>query len=243
MYSDIAAKIEVTSDATPMGTSPAPSDQPFLSIVIPVRNAAGSLPEALLGVSGWVAAATMSAEVIIVDDASADGTRAAASAFYRRLPNLQVLRHVDARGPLESIRTGERAASGTLIVFGRVNELAASLEAGPDLVESIVQGADVAALPRAPERIVTPIPPTASRRISDQCREWLRRAVTQKRRDPVLYLCRANALRKMTASAMPADLAGEPDWLALARRTFCTISVVRRGSSTKLERPRPARSA
>lgn len=231
MNSARTCEIEVSSDATPPGQTAVPSERPFLSIVIPVRDAAGTLPQTLQSVTRWIADAAMNVEVIVIDDGSTDGTRAAASAFARRIQNLQVLRHVESRGLLESIRTGERAASGSLIAFGREVEIAASLEAGADLITSIIEGADVAALPLAPERLVTPIPPSTSRKLSDSCRDWLRRAVAPKRRDPALLLCRASALRRMTSSAEPADCEADPDWLALARRARCALSLVRRGSA------------
>ena len=87
--------------------------------MIPVRDAAGSLPATLNAITRWIAESTFGVEVVVIDDGSSDGTRATASSFGRRIANLQVLRHVERRGRLEAVRTGEQAANGELIAFGR----------------------------------------------------------------------------------------------------------------------------
>lgn len=243
MNTALPPDIGITPATEPPGAASAASERPLLSLVIPVRNAAGTLPGTLSAIRGWVIDSTMSVEVIVVDDGSSDGTRAAASAFERRLGNLRILRHVDCRGRLEAVRTGERAATGTLIAFGREDELAASLEACSDLIVPILEGADVAVLPRAREHVRTPLPPLVRRRLSDSCRDWIRRAIARESRDPALLLCRATALRRMMGTARPIDFGADPDWLMLARRARCSLNVVRRGSASTPKRPRPAPTA
>jgi glycosyltransferase involved in cell wall biosynthesis len=240
----------ITAPPKELGSPPElPADQPvatlvrpLLTLVIPVRNAAGTLPDTLTAVSGWISELPMSVEVIVVDDASEDGSRATASAFGRRIEAFQVLRHIEPRGPFEAIRTGERVAAGTLIAFGREDEIACSLAACAELIGSIVEGADVAVLPRAPERPMTPIPSAGAKSFPESWRDWIRRAMHLERRDPAFLLCRAPALRRMVDNAEPADGAGH-DWLALARRSHCALSVVRRGSASSPQRPRPAPTA
>lgn len=85
-----------------------------LSLVIPahneegaiaalVREAFAALPEALL------------AEVIVVDDASQDGTAAAVAALLPELPRLRLLRHARNAGQSAAVRTGVAAARSELV--------------------------------------------------------------------------------------------------------------------------------
>src|SRR5436190_1573621 len=100
-------EIEIAPAKAPHGQSDAFPERTLLSIVIPVRDAAGSLPATLNAITDWITRSTLGVEVVIIDDGSSDTTRATASSFGRRIANLQVLRHVERRGQLEAVRTGE----------------------------------------------------------------------------------------------------------------------------------------
>jgi glycosyltransferase involved in cell wall biosynthesis len=228
------------STATPVETTGAPvaeavatsaAARPVLSVIVPVRNAAGSLPAALVAITRWIEEAPMPVEVIVVDDGSDDGTRATAAAFERRIGGLRVLRHIDGRGRLEAVRTGERAASGTLVAFGRHEEIPRALAAFPTVLDAILDGADVAALPRAPRDRTTPMPERVERRLSRSCRIWLQRALRRapEVRKPAFMLCRSTALRRMLTGLVPDDVLHEPDWGVLARRARCDFRIVATG--------------
>jgi glycosyltransferase involved in cell wall biosynthesis len=178
----------------------------------------------LSAVRDWMREAPVPAEVIVVDDGSDDGTRATASAFERRIGCLRIMRHIEGRGELESVRTGGHAATGTIVGFGRSDELALSLEALPALFDSVMDGADVVILPSARD----PGRPATQPGITRSCRKWLRRAWPGSREtQPAFFLCRAPALRRMMDHVLPTDAVHDPDWPSLAERARCTLTIVR----------------
>jgi glycosyltransferase involved in cell wall biosynthesis len=106
---------EITASEEAGGPPERAAARPLLSLVIPVRNVAATLPSTLDAITSWIADSGLTVEVLVVDDASEDGTRATASAFARRIERLQVLRHLETRGQFEAIRTAEQACGGTLV--------------------------------------------------------------------------------------------------------------------------------
>jgi glycosyltransferase involved in cell wall biosynthesis len=90
------------------------SAPPEISIVVPVRDeegAAAPLAEEIASAFAGVAH-----EIIFVDDASRDATRAGLLALKPRLPQLRVLAHGRNAGQSRAIRTGVLAARGAVIV-------------------------------------------------------------------------------------------------------------------------------
>jgi glycosyltransferase involved in cell wall biosynthesis len=233
--------IEIAPAKAPFGQTDASPERTLLSIMIPVRDAAGSLPATLNAITHWIPRSSIGVEVVIIDDGSSDTTRATASSFGRRIANLQVLRHVERRGHLEAIRTGEGAASGELIAFGRVQDLEWSLGCCTELVSAVLGGADLAILPVASAPRVTPVPKPRTRGLAATCVAWLRGRVPGPAREPALVVCRASALKRMIAAAHPADV--DPDWATLARRAQCALRIVRRERSSAPSRLLPAPTA
>jgi len=84
-----------------------------LSIVVPVRDEAGNA--AVLAREIATATAGESAEIIFVDDGSADGTVDELQALKAELPNLRLLRHNGNFGQSRAVRTGVRAARGDFV--------------------------------------------------------------------------------------------------------------------------------
>jgi glycosyltransferase involved in cell wall biosynthesis len=108
-----------------------------VSVVIPAYNEAGTIDECLRR----VAALDLDTEIVVVDDGSTDGTRAALE--EAGIPGLQVLAHEDNRGKGAAVRTGIAATTGAIVLI-----LDADLEYDPDeiprLIAPIVEGfADV----------------------------------------------------------------------------------------------------
>ncbi|WP_347302434.1 glycosyltransferase [Croceibacterium sp. TMG7-5b_MA50] len=104
-----------------------------ISVIIPAHNAAPWLAEAVASIH----AQDVSAEVIVVDDGSADATATIAAS----LPGVRLLRHPQARGPSAARNTGADAATGTAVLFldaddrllpGALAHAAACLTATPD---------------------------------------------------------------------------------------------------------------
>lgn len=85
---------------------------PLVSIIIPAFNASATLERALVS----VAAQTYSRwEAIVVDDASADDT--AAAALRRGDPRCRVIRRANRGGPSAARNDGIAAAKGDLVAF------------------------------------------------------------------------------------------------------------------------------
>lgn len=79
-----------------------------ISVVIPARNEALALPDCL----GRVRAILPQAELVVVDDGSADATPAIAAEFGAR-----VISHPYPKGNGAAIKTGARTATGDILVF------------------------------------------------------------------------------------------------------------------------------
>jgi glycosyltransferase involved in cell wall biosynthesis len=94
-------------------TEPAPD----LSLVFPVFNEEGNLA-ALLDAAFAVASRLVSRfEIVVVDDGSRDGSAALLGARSRAEPRLRVLTHPANRGYGAALRSGLRAARGSLVCF------------------------------------------------------------------------------------------------------------------------------
>jgi dolichol-phosphate mannosyltransferase len=90
------------------------SGTPDISVVVPVFDEEGAAP----GLAREIAAAFKGRryEMIFVDDASRDGTRAALKALAAEIPQLRVLAHRKNSGQSRSVRSGILAARGPVIV-------------------------------------------------------------------------------------------------------------------------------
>jgi dolichol-phosphate mannosyltransferase len=87
---------------------------PEISVVVPVFDEEGAAP----ALAREIAAAFdgRAYEMIFVDDASRDGTRAALGALKRELPALRLVGHRRNSGQSRSVRTGVLEARGEIIV-------------------------------------------------------------------------------------------------------------------------------
>jgi glycosyltransferase involved in cell wall biosynthesis len=87
---------------------------PDISVVIPVFDEEGAAPA--LARETARAFAGRSFELIFVNDASRDGTRAALLSLREEIPQLRVLSHARNAGQSRAIRTGVLGAHGAVIV-------------------------------------------------------------------------------------------------------------------------------
>lgn len=83
-----------------------------LTVVIPTYNEAGTLQE----VVARVQAADVPAEIIIVDDASTDGSAEVAARIAASADNVTLLRHDRNQGKGRALRTGFEAATGDFVI-------------------------------------------------------------------------------------------------------------------------------
>lgn len=87
---------------------------PDISVVVPVYDEEGAAPALAREIAA--AFAGRAYELIFVDDASRDGTRAALKALAGEIPQLRVLTHRKNSGQSRSLRTGILAARAPVIV-------------------------------------------------------------------------------------------------------------------------------
>ncbi|WP_091736126.1 glycosyltransferase family 2 protein [Phenylobacterium immobile] len=115
---------------------------PQISVVVPVFDEEGAAPDLAREIA--TAFAGRAVEIIFVDDASRDGTRAALQAVKADIPTLRVLSHAANAGQSRAVRTGVLAARGAIIVTldGDGQNDPAD---GPGLVDALLNGpADLA---------------------------------------------------------------------------------------------------
>ena len=114
---------------------------PDVSIVVPVFNETGNVGPLAREIAA--AFAGQAYEMIFVDDASTDSTRADLIALKAELPSLRVLSHQRNSGQSRSVRTGILAARASIVVTmdgdgqndpADAPRLAARLLASPDQV-------------------------------------------------------------------------------------------------------------
>ena len=87
---------------------------PDISVVVPVFDEEGAAPALAREIAAAFAGRNF--EIVFVDDASRDGTRAALKALSAEIPQLRVLGHRKNSGQSRAIRSGILAARGAVIV-------------------------------------------------------------------------------------------------------------------------------
>src|SRR5262245_37836018 len=114
----------------------------LLSVVIPAYNEADRLPRYLETIRQYFTSAAVSYEILVVDDGSTDSLAEVVQTLARTWRNLRLLRHTQNWGKGAAIRTGMRAAGGTLLLFtdadgatpiAEERKLRAALEAGAEI--------------------------------------------------------------------------------------------------------------
>lgn len=121
------------------------SDTPFLSLIIPAWNEQECLPATLQTVVGYLAKQEYTAEVIVVDDGSTDGTPETVRAFLEEHPGQPAVRLIesDHRGKGYAVRIGMLAGRGQYLVFTDADLPTPIYEIGK-MVGALESGADIA---------------------------------------------------------------------------------------------------
>src|SRR5579884_1405916 len=88
-----------------------------VSVVLPVRNAAGSLEQTLEEWQSCLEARGQPYEVILVDAGSSDGTGVLAEKLANQRPELRVLRQPERGGLGTALRLGLEAAQHPLVIY------------------------------------------------------------------------------------------------------------------------------
>jgi len=92
-----------------------PEVSPEVSIVVPVFDEEGAAAPLAREIAAAFAGTAF--EIVFVDDASGDGTRASLAALNKAIPQLRVLAHSRNAGQSRAIRTGVAAARAPIVVM------------------------------------------------------------------------------------------------------------------------------
>jgi glycosyltransferase involved in cell wall biosynthesis len=127
-------------------------DSPFLTIVIPAYNEELRIGKSLNQIRRYLQAKTFTAEVIVVDDGSADQTSEVAGRAVEHWSALRVLRNECNRGKGYSVRRGVLEARGEYVLFTDADLSAAIDQTGMLIAALASTGADAAIGSRALQR-------------------------------------------------------------------------------------------
>lgn len=116
--------------------------RPELSVVVPAYREAATIVRTATLLRDWLEAHGGGWELIVVDNASDDGTAAALAPLAAADPRIQVLRNEANRGKGFSVRRGMLAATGDLRLHCDA-DCASSLVSLPRMLELLGDGADV----------------------------------------------------------------------------------------------------
>jgi dolichol-phosphate mannosyltransferase len=91
------------------------SNEPAVSVVVPVRNEAGNIAPLVAEIAAALDG-QWAFEVVYVDDGSSDGTAAELKRLMAQHPWLRCVRHKASCGQSAAVRTGVKIARGTVCV-------------------------------------------------------------------------------------------------------------------------------
>jgi len=126
------------ADILPPKSMPHTLSGVLTTVVVPTYNESDNLPV----LAERVCAALPNCEIIVVDDASEDGTADVARELARKFP-IRVVERVDERGLSTAVLRGMQEARSELCVVMDA-DLSHPPEAIPKLVQAVQEGADVA---------------------------------------------------------------------------------------------------
>lgn len=139
-----------------------------LSVVIPAYNEEQRLPRTLERVSEYLRRRHPVSEIVVVDDASKDGTRGVVRAAQQKIPELRVVSHHDRNhGKGRSVRTGMLEARGKFSLFTDA-DLSAPIEEADKLLAAL-DSADVAIGSRALDRSLIQVHESRRRELAGIC--------------------------------------------------------------------------
>ncbi|MCG2626406.1 glycosyltransferase family 2 protein [Bradyrhizobium sp. WYCCWR 13023] len=117
------------------------SSQPSVSIVVPVRNEADNIAPLIEEITAALDG-RWAYEIIYVNDGSTDATGDRLAAMMKQRGNLRQLRHAKSAGQSAAVRSGVRAARGTIVATldGDGQNNPAFL---PDLIAAVEKGVNV----------------------------------------------------------------------------------------------------
>lgn len=114
---------------------------PDVSIVVPAFEEEDRLGSSLAKIASYLMESETSAEIIVVDDGSADKTAEIAESVLRNTPVIasKVIRYEQNRGKGFAVRTGLQAAAAEIALFSDA-DLSTPIEEMPKLIDPILTG-------------------------------------------------------------------------------------------------------
>ncbi|HEV2324373.1 MAG TPA: dolichyl-phosphate beta-glucosyltransferase [Terracidiphilus sp.] len=119
------------------------TEYPKYSIVIPAYNERGRIPATLAEVVDCIRTRDWSAEVVVVNDGSTDGTADVVKEFVADAPEVRLLENPGNHGKGYSVRNGLLHSFGDVVMFTDA-DLSAPIEEAEGLFDAIANGADIA---------------------------------------------------------------------------------------------------
>jgi dolichyl-phosphate beta-glucosyltransferase len=211
----------VTDEGVESGSGGRVIDSPFLSIVVPAYNEELRIGKSLNRVRLYLQSKTFTAEVVVVDDGSADQTADIARCEAENWPALRVLRNDRNRGKGFSVRRGVLEARGEYVLFTDA-DLSAPIDQTGMLIAALVStGADAAIGSRALQRELIGVHQPWFREWGGVCFNWTVRLFTGLRlRDTQcgLKLFRVATTRKAFEHLKAERFGFDPELLFLIKR-------------------------
>lgn len=115
-----------------------------LSLVFPAYNEEERIGGSLKSAAQFVQQAPFEADIIVVDDGSADGTVDVVQQLQKEYPLIRLVQHEQNQGKGVAVRTGVLAAEAEFSLFCDVDEAVPIREVTKVLSAATEQGADVA---------------------------------------------------------------------------------------------------
>lgn len=109
---------------------------PYLSIIIPAYNEELRLQKSLEHIRAYLANRPFSAEIIVVDDGSTDGTSNVVESFREKYPHLRLISNERNHGKGFSVRHGMLEACGEVALFTDA-DLSAPIEEADKLLAAL----------------------------------------------------------------------------------------------------------
>ena len=113
------------------------------SIIIPAYNEACRITVTIEHIAAFIEAKSWSAEVLVVDDGSVDGTSTVVQQLAERFPVVRLITLHRNQGKGNAIRVGIEESRGELILFADADD-STPIEDAPKLFDALRAGADVA---------------------------------------------------------------------------------------------------
>jgi dolichyl-phosphate beta-glucosyltransferase len=118
-------------------------ERPIYSIVIPAYNETARIGNALVQVLRCVHERKWPAEILVVNDGSADDTASVVRRFAAANPEIRLIENGENRGKGYSVRNGVLNASGDIVMFTDA-DLSSPIEEAELLFAALRGGADIA---------------------------------------------------------------------------------------------------